>query len=124
MKPLVNLFKEMFSEMVIKKDASLISTYYHSEFVLYANGETQTYREFYDNHVEYYATSRQYYVEYDENAWVEQNHKLAGRVFVTIKQPEQSDINFEVILIAQYKDNKIYRIWEITSPDWTQMKEF
>jgi len=33
-------------------------------------------------------------------------------------------IKFEVMLIAQYKDNKIFRIWEVTSPDWTQMKEF
>jgi hypothetical protein len=45
-------------------------------------------------------------------------------VFITIKQPDKSDINFEVILICQYKDNKIFRIWEVTSPDWTQMEEF
>ena len=119
-----NLLKEMFSEMVVKKDASLIPKYYHSEFVLYANREIQTYQEFYDAHVEYYKTPRQYYVEYDENTWVEQNDKLAGRVFITIKQPDQPDIYFEVILIAQYKDNKIYRIWEVTSPDWTHMAEF
>lgn len=119
-----DLLKEMFSEMVIDKNASLIPKYYHSEFMLYANRETQAYQEFYEAHVEYYKLPRQYFVKYDEAAWVEQNDKLAGRVFITIKQPEQSDINFEVILIAQYKDNKIYRIWEITSPDWTQMAEF
>lgn len=121
---MINLLKEMFSEMVVKKDAGLIPKYYHPEFVLYANRETQAYQEFYDAHVEYYKLPRQYFVEYDEAAWVEQNDKLAGRVFITTKQPEQSDINFEVILIVQYKDSKIYRIWEITSPDWTQMKEF
>ncbi len=119
-----DLLKEMFSNMVIQKKADLIPHYYHPEFVLYANRETQTYQEFYDAHVEYYQTPRQYFVEYDEHAWVEQNDKLAGRVFITIKQPEETDINFEVVLIAQYKDNKIYRIWEVTSPDWTQMEEF
>lgn len=119
-----DLLKEMFFEMVVKKNSGLIPEYYHPEFMLYANREIQTYQEFYDAHVEYYKLPREYFVEYDETAWVEQNDRTAGRVFITIKQPEEPDIFFEVILIAQYKDNKIYRIWEVTSPDWTQMKEF
>lgn len=121
---LINLLKEMFSEMVMKMDASLIPKYYHPEFVLYANKSISNYQEFLDGHAIYYAEARKYFVEYDEHAWVEQNDKVAGRVFITIKQAEKSDINFEVILIAQYKDNKIFRVWEVTSPDWTQMKEF
>jgi hypothetical protein len=121
---MINLLKEMFSEMVMKMDASLIPKYYHSEFILYANKTISNYQEFLDGHKTYYAEARRYFVEYDEQAWVEQHDKVAGRVFITIKQPDKSDINFEVILICQYKDNKIFRIWEVTSPDWTQMEEF
>ena len=29
--------KEMFSEMVVKKNISLIPTYYHPDFILYTN---------------------------------------------------------------------------------------
>jgi hypothetical protein len=37
------LLQEMFSEMVIKKDASLISHYYHPDFLLETNGLKQDY---------------------------------------------------------------------------------
>ena len=37
------LLQEMFSEMVIKKDASLISHYYHPDFLLETNGQKQDY---------------------------------------------------------------------------------
>jgi hypothetical protein len=37
------LLQEMFSEMVIKKDASLISHYYHPDFLLETNGQEQDY---------------------------------------------------------------------------------
>jgi hypothetical protein len=37
------LLQEMFSEMVIKKDALLISHYYHPDFLLETNGQKQDY---------------------------------------------------------------------------------
>lgn len=52
--------------MVIKKDASLISKYYHPEFLLYTNDQTMNYQEFLDSHVEYYATAIKYKIEYDD----------------------------------------------------------
>ena len=49
--------KEMFSEMVIKKDASLIPIYYHENFLLYTNGEVTDYQAFLTSHQEYYSTA-------------------------------------------------------------------
>jgi hypothetical protein len=48
---------------------------------------------------------------------LQQGEKLAGRVWITISVPGTSHKRIEVILIAHYKDDKIYRLWELTYPD-------
>ena len=121
---MIDLLKEMFREMVIKKDATLIPKYYHTELVLNTNGNIIKYQEFLDSHIKYYASSIEYKVEYDEDAWVVQNDKLAGRIFIITKKHGETEKKIEVILIAQYKDNKIIRVWELTFPDWSAMPEF
>ncbi len=120
----ISKFKEMFEEMVIKKDASLIPHYYHPEFVLYANGKEMDYPAYLELHEEIYKTPITYKVDYDEVTLLEQDDKVAGRVYITTKQPNESPKEIEVILITQYKDDKIYRIWELTYPDWSQMPDF
>lgn len=118
------LLREMFQKMVVQKNASLIPTYYHPEFLLYTNGIAQDYQHFLASHIEYYATDIHYAVEYDDETWVEQDDRLAARVFITITKPNQPPRKIEVILIAQYKENKLYRLWELTYPDWSQMSAF
>ena len=121
---MINLLKEMFSEMVTKKNASLIPKYYHTELVLITNGNVIKYQEFLDSHIKYYSSSIEYRVEYDDSAWVVQKNKLAGRVFITTKKHGTTETTIEVILIVQYKDDKIIRVWEVTYPDWSTMLEF
>lgn len=75
-------------------------------------------------HSEVYKTPIQYKVRYDEQSFVEQGNKVAGRLFITTKKPNESAHEIEVILIAEYKDNKLYRLWELTYPDWSKMKAF
>lgn len=120
----IEKLKEMFSEMVIKKDASLIPVYYHPDFLLYTNGQVTDYTSFLTSHEEYYSTPIKYSVEYDDATFVEQNEKLAGRVWITINRPGEEPKKIEVILIVEYKDEKIYRVWELTYPDWSKLPEF
>ena len=49
------LLKEMFNEMVLKKNASLIPKYYHREFILYTNNVVIDYQAFLDSHIDYYS---------------------------------------------------------------------
>ena len=114
----------MFSEMVEHKDASLIPKYYHEAFELYANGETQDYNYFLNFHENIYNTDIQYQVSYDENSFVEQANKIAARVFFIISKPGEPTKELEVILIAQFKGDKFFRIWELCYPDWSKMPEF
>ncbi|HAT8751295.1 TPA: nuclear transport factor 2 family protein [Legionella pneumophila] len=120
----IQKLKEMFAQMVIKKNANLIPEYYHEEFLLYTNDIVTGYDEFLSSHLQYYATEIQYQVEYDEETFLEQGEKIAGRVFITTTRPNEPAKRIEVILIAQYKDEKIYRLWELTYPDWSKLPAF
>jgi hypothetical protein len=41
-----------------------------------------------------------------------------------LQRPSEPAKKIEVILIAEYKDGKIYRLWELTYPDWSQLPAF
>lgn len=114
----------MFSQMVIRKDAALISTYYHKDFLLITNGQEINYSTFYQDHVSYYATEITYQVRYDEETLLEQGDRVAGRIWITVKKPAETEKEIEVLLIAKYKEDKLYRLWELTYPDWSQLMEF
>lgn len=118
------LLQEMFSEMVVKKDASLISHYYHPDFILDTNGQKQDYEAFSAGHEKVYATDITYKVGYDDETWVESATKVAARVRIKTQRPSEAPVEFEVVLIATYVDRKIHRLWELTWPDWTQAKAF
>jgi hypothetical protein len=120
----IEKLKEMFEEMVINKDASLIPLYYHQDFLLYTNDQITDYDAFLKSHQQYYATPIKYDVAYDEETLLEQRNKVAGRVWITTSRPNESPKKIEVILIAQFKDSKIYRLWELTYPDWSKLPAF
>lgn len=120
----VELLQEMFQKVTVEKNANLISTYYHPDFKLYSNGKEMSYVDFLKSHQEIYKTPIVYQMRYDENTWVEQGDKVAVRLFITTKMPNQAAREIEVVLIATYKDNKLYRLWELTYPDWSKMKSF
>jgi hypothetical protein len=118
------LLQEMFSEMVIRKDASLIARYYHPEFLLETNGQKQDYETFAKGHEKIYAAAVTYEVRYDPDSWVEEAEKIAVRVWIKTQRPAEDAVEFEVVLIATYLDDKIYRVWELTWPDWSQVETF
>lgn len=116
--------KEMFEKMVISKNASLIPFYYHEDFVCFTNEQEMSYEHFLKFHQEIYATPIKYEVIYDEETLLEQGEKVAGRIWITTSLPNEMPKKIELILIAHYKDGKLYRLWELTSPDWSKMSEF
>ena len=120
----IELLKEMFSEMVEKKNAALIPKYYHPAFELYANGQKQDYAYFLEFHQKVYQTDIQYKVRYDDETFMEMGTKIAARVFITISKPNEPLKELEVILIGEFKDHKIFKIWELCYPDWSKMPEF
>lgn len=120
----ITLLKEMFDKVTIEKNDKAISLYYDKSFELYSNGKKMTYDEFLQMHQNVFKTAIQYKVRYDEATFIDQGDKVAGRIFITTIKPNEPPREIEVILIAQYKDNKLYRLWELTYPDWSKMKAF
>lgn len=116
--------KKMFAEMVEKKQLSEIPVYYHRDMILHSNGGQMDYQEFYDIHKQVYGTDITYKIKYDEETFVEEKDKLAARVFITTETPDEGSKELEVVLIILFKEDKIYRLWELTYPDWSQMESF
>lgn len=82
------------------------------------------YATFLEFHIKYYRTQIKYKVEYDEETLLEQGNKIAGRIWITTERPNEPARKLELILIAEYKDHKIYRLWELTYPDWSKLPAF
>lgn len=120
----LQLLEEMFHEMVIKKNLSVLPLYYHPDFFLYTNGIKMDYTAFLESHQNIYAKGLKYDIEFEEETLLEQYDKVAGRVWITTSLPNEQPNKTEVILIAQFKDNKIYRLWELTYPNWSKLPAF
>lgn len=118
------LLKEMFTKVTLEKNAKAIPLYYSEDFKLYSNGRTINFNEFLEQHQKIYQTPIQYKLRYDEETLIEQGNKIAGRLFITTKKPNELAREIEVILIAEYKNDKLYRLCELTYPDWSKMKAF
>lgn len=120
----ITLLKEMFDKVTVDKNDNAIPLYYDKSFKLYSNGKNMTYDAFLQMHKNIYKTSIQYKIRYDDETFIEQGNKVAGRLFITTKKPNEPAQEIEVILIAEYNHNKLYRLWELTYPDWSKMKAF
>ncbi len=120
----ITALKEMFEKVTVEKNERAIPLYYDKDFELYSNGKKIGYDAFLKMHRDIYKTSIQYKVRYDEKTFFEQGNRVAGRLFITTEKPKESAREIEVILIAEYKDSKLYRLWELTYPDWSKMKAF
>lgn len=120
----ITRLKEMFDKVTVAKDARVIPTYYDKDFKLYSNGKIMNFAAFLKIHRDIYKTSVQYKIRYDDNTFVEQGNRVAGRLFITIKKPDERAQEIEVIFIAEYKNDKLYRLWEITYPEWSKLKAF
>jgi H+/Cl- antiporter ClcA len=120
----LELIREMFAQMVERKDASLVDTFYDPDFLLYTNGQVQDLAAFRAGHEAVYPTAITYRVEYDDEAWVEAPDRLAGRVWITTQRPGEQPHRIEVMLIATFRAGRIHRLWELTWPDWSQLAAF
>ncbi|MBA2708972.1 MAG: nuclear transport factor 2 family protein [Tatlockia sp.] len=114
----------MFDKVTVEKNDRAIPLYYDKDFEMYSNGIKMDFDEFLKMHRDIYKTSIQYKIRYDEKTFIEQGNKVAMRLFITTKNPNDMAREIEVILIGQYKNSKLYRVWELTYPDWSKIKAF
>lgn len=82
------------------------------------------FQEIVNLHEKIYQTNIQYKIDYDEKTMIEEKSKVSVRMFITTSKPKEPAKELELILIASYKENKLYRVWELTFPDWSQDAKF
>jgi hypothetical protein len=120
----VALVKEMFDRMLVAKDPDAISRYYAPDFVMITNGVTQQYEAFATSHEGISVGSETYAIEYDEQAWVESAGRVAGRMRITVRNPDETASHIEVMLIAVIVDDRIRRVWETYVTDASRSDGF
>lgn len=122
---LASRLEQMFDEMVIAKDISRVHDFYHRDFWMSTNQVEQNLPEFIADHRRYYSDpDLRYSVEFDSDSVVESADGVSARIWITTGRLESESTRIEVLLIAKFVDDKIHRIWELTLPNWTDMKEF
>lgn len=120
----IALLRDMFDQMVVRKDATAIERFYDPSFEMHSNGVVQDYSAFAESHRGVYSTDISYSVEYDEDAWVQTSDKVAGRVWITTSRPGEEPTRIEVVLIAVFTHGRISRLWETTWPSWNALPAF
>lgn len=109
---------QMFTQMVEKKDLSKIPVFYAKDFVMISNGVKIPYKQYYQDHVKPYHSQDTFSVSYDKQAVFWYKNKVAARVFITIKEPNQSAKRLELVLIAILnKHNKFEKMWVLNHPN-------
>lgn len=116
------LLQKMFEATLISHNESAIPNYYHPDLKLYTNGQEMDYKTYLATHHNMYAPNIKYAFVYDNDTLIEQNNKTAARLWLTISEQDKPPLKMEVILIAEFKEDKLYRLWELTYPDWTKIK--
>jgi hypothetical protein len=120
----IAVLRQMFEQMVEKKDPTAIERFYDPSFAMFSNGVTQDFEAFAASHRTVLSTELRYSVEYDEDAWIETPDKVAARVWITTSRPNESPTRIEVVLIAAFHDGRITHVWETTWPNWNELPAF
>lgn len=114
----VNVIKNMFKNFAETRDLSQLDHYYTQDFVLDSNNESYDYTTFKKQQAEVFATLKSLQVLKYEDIFSSGN-KVAGRVIIKLVLKSKETHTFHVIFIADIKDNKIDRFWEMTNPSWS-----
>jgi hypothetical protein len=108
---------QMFSEVVIEKNASLIQSHFHPGFILEANGRRQGLPIFLRRRELDYATAVSYEVQFDDRAWIEAADAVGARLWLTVRKPGATANVLELLLLATYRGDRIYRMWQSAWPE-------
>jgi len=114
----VMIVKQMFSKFAEHRDMNKFDTYYSKDFVLDSNGKTYSYAQYKALEANIYKTLASLKVLRYDDIFSSQN-KVAARMFIRLVNKAGQVNVFQVILIAEIKNNKISHIWEITYPNWS-----
>ena len=95
---------------------------YDRAFALESDGIRQSYAEFLAAHQGVYGATIEYEVRFDEWSWAEAGDRVAARLWITTRRPDEEAVEIEVVLIATYSGERILHHLELTWPDFTRVQ--
>lgn len=114
----INIVKNMFSEFAEKLDVNKFDEYYSKDFILESNNQTYDAQAYKNLEQKIYKTLTSLKVTNYKDIFVA-GDKVVSRMTIKLTHKDGKANEFDVILIALIKDNKINKIWEITYPSWS-----
>lgn len=114
----VAIIKNMFKHFAEALDVTQLDNYYTKDFVLDSNNEQYDYATYKKQQAEIFATLKSLQVIKYEDLFSSGN-KVAGRVLIKLVLKSKETHTFHVMFIADIKNNKIDRFWEMTNPSWS-----
>jgi hypothetical protein len=114
----MQLVKEMFSQVSEKRDISKIDAYYSQDFMLVSNNDSFNYKVYKKQQADIFKILAKLEVLHYDDMFAK-NDKVVANMAIRLTLKNKTTHTFYVMLIAQIKDHKIYRIWEITYPTWS-----
>ena len=118
---LVQSVKNMFEQVLVRKQIGKIADFFTKDAVVFSNGNKVDYQDFVESQHELSSSSIQYAIAYDQQAWLSGHEKVAGRVFITLQKSVQEAQKIEVIFIAEFQKGKIKTLWELAYPDLSSL---
>jgi predicted ester cyclase len=111
----IELIRAVFSSAE-QLDPHAVDHQFTDDFEMFSNDvhwDLQTYKQY---HVESYENRKQ--IQVDILDIFGQADRVAGRVSITLMDLQDNKREFQVMFIAQIKDGRVFRLWELTYPHW------
>lgn len=117
----IELIKNMFSEFADKRDISKLDNFYSKDFTMESNGQHYNYQEFKNVEQSIFKKIKNQKDTYHDIFAT--SDKVVSRMTIKLTHQDGKIDEYQVILIALIKDNKIAKIWEVTYPDWSKAEK-
>lgn len=114
----IQIVKNMFADFAENMNLASIDTYYTKDFVLESNGEKFNYEQYKKVEADIYKTLKSLKVTSYDDIFSSGN-KVVSRMSMKLVNKNGKVHEFQLIMIALIRDNKIAHIWEVTYPSWS-----
>ena len=115
----VELIKNMFIETAEKMNIAKIDEYFSPDFEMWSNDVHWNFKQYKVYHAKIFKESRKATkIKWPLDDIFAKGDRVAAKVTITLLEKNDQKKDIQVMLIAQIKNNKIHRLWELTFPHW------
>jgi len=115
----ISLIKELFNEYAEKLDSSKLDNYFSKNFILISNNEQDSYAKFKKEQTLLFNNLKSLKVLSIDDL-IAKDNKVVGRVSIKLTPKSGEPQIYYNIFIAQIKDHKIEKMWEVLYPSWDE----